>query len=383
MRIGILTGGGDVPGLNPCIKAVVNRVAHEGHEVIGLRRGWAALLEHDPDDPTSAARHFLPLEENTVRTIDRTGGTFLHTSRTNPSRVRAKDVPAHLAHRIDGEGPFDFTDHALRVIESIGIDVLIPIGGDDTLSYGLRMHDEGVPVIAIPKTMDNDVHGTDYCIGFSTAITRRRRVHPQPAHEHRLARADRRDRAVRPLQRRDVADLGLPCRRRPRGHLAKSRSTSTSSAQLLIADKSSNPSNYAMVTVSEGATLAGGEMVLSGEDDAYGHRKLGGIGELTSALIKERTGEDIIYQQLGYLMRSGSPDSLDLMVATNYAVMAADLALEGATGRMVALRSGTYTAVPISATREGVRRVDVDELYDVAHYRPKVRHVAGKPMFLY
>ena len=172
MRIGILTGGGDVPGLNPCIKAVVNRVAHEGHQVIGLRRGWASLLEHDPDDPASEARHFLPLEENTVRTIDRTGGTFLHTSRTNPSRVRAKDVPPHLAHRIEGDGPFDFTDHALRVIESIGIDVLIPIGGDDTLSYGLRMHDEGVPVIAMPKTMDNDVHGTDYCIGFSTAITR-------------------------------------------------------------------------------------------------------------------------------------------------------------------------------------------------------------------
>ena len=173
MRIGILTGGGDVPGLNPCIKAVVNRVAHEGHEVIGLRRGWAALLEHDPDDPTSEARHFLPLEANAVRTIDRTGGTFLHTSRTNPSRVRREGrAAAPRRTAIDGDGPFDFTDHALRVIESIGIDVLIPIGGDDTLSYALRLHDEGVPVIAIPKTMDNDVHGTDYCIGFSTAITR-------------------------------------------------------------------------------------------------------------------------------------------------------------------------------------------------------------------
>src|SRR3954464_6092993 len=172
MRIGILTGGGDVPGLNPCIKAVVNRVVHEGHEVIGLKRGWAALLEYDPEDDASRDEFFLPLDANAVRTIDRTGGTFLHTSRTNPSRVRASGVPPHLAHRIDGEGPFDFTDHALRVIESLGIDVLIPIGGDDTLSYALRMHDEGVPVIAIPKTMDNDVHGTDYCIGFSTAVSR-------------------------------------------------------------------------------------------------------------------------------------------------------------------------------------------------------------------
>jgi len=371
-----------VPGLNPCIKAVVNRVAHEGHEVIGLRRGWAALLEHDPDDPTSAEKWFLPLDPNVVRTIDRTGGTFLHTSRTNPSRVRPKAVPAHLAHRIDGDGPFDFTDHALRVIESLGIDVLIPIGGDDTLSYGLRMHDEGVPVIAIPKTMDNDVHGTDYCIGFSTAITRG----VQFIHNLRTSTGSHERIAVVELFGRYSGETCLIT-----AYLAGVDRAVISEVpfdvdrlgRLLIQDKHSNPSNYAMVTVSEGATLAGGEMVVSGEEDAYGHRKLGGIGELTSALIKERTGEDIIYQQLGYLMRSGSPDSLDLMVATNYAVMAADLALEGATGRMVALRSGTYTSVPISATREGVRRVDVDELYDVDEYQPKVRHVAGKPMFLY
>ena len=382
MRIGILTGGGDVPGLNPCIKAVVNRVAHEGHEVIGLRRGWAPLVGHDPSDPASAERWFLPLDEAVVRTIDRTGGTFLHTSRTNPSRVKAKDVPPHLAHSVDGDGPFDFTDHALRVIESLGIDVLIPIGGDDTLSYALRMHNEGVPVVAIPKTMDNDVHGTDYCIGFSTAITRG----VQFIHNLRTSTGSHERIAVIELFGRYSGETSLIT-----AYLAGVDRAVISEVPfdidrlgaLLVADKHANPSNYSMVTVSEGATLSGGEMVLSGEEDAYGHRKLGGIGELTSALIKERTGEDIIYQQLGYLMRSGSPDSLDLMVATNYAVMAADLALEGASGRMVALRSGTYTSVPISATREGVRRVDVDELYDVSEYRPKVRHVAGKPMFLY
>jgi 6-phosphofructokinase len=382
VRIGILTGGGDVPGLNPCIKAVVNRVAHDGHEVLGLRRGWAALLHHDPDDPASASEWFQPLTPSVVRTIDRTGGTFLHTSRTNPSRVRSSDVPPHLADRASGEGPFDFTDHALRVVESLGIDVLIPIGGDDTLSYALRMHDEGVPVIAIPKTMDNDVHGTDYCIGFSTAVTRG----VQFIHNLRTSTGSHERIAVVELFGRYSGETSLVT-----AYLAGVDRAVISEVpfdverlgDLLVADKRANPSNYAMVTVSEGATIAGGDMVVSGDEDAYGHRKLGGIGELTASLLKEHTGEEMIVQEVGYLMRSGAPDSLDLMVATNYAVMAADLALEGASGRMVALRSGTYTAVPISATREGVKRVDVDELYDADGYRPKVRHVAGKPMFLY
>jgi 6-phosphofructokinase 1 len=382
MRIGILTGGGDVPGLNPCIKAVVNRVVDAGHEVVGLRRGWAALVRHDLDDPESAEEWFQPLTSSTVRTIDRTGGTFLHTSRTNPSRVRADEVPAHLADDASGEGPFDFTSYALRVVEALGIDILLPIGGDDTLSYALRMHDEGVPVIAIPKTMDNDVHGTDYCIGFSTAVTRG----VQFIHNLRTSTGSHERIAVIELFGRYSGETSLVT-----AYLAGVDRAVISEVpfdvdrlgDLLVADKRANPSNYAMVTVSEGATLAGGDMVLSGEEDAYGHRKLGGNGELTAALLKERTGEDMIVQEVGYLMRSGAPDSLDLMVATNYAVMAADLALEGASGRMVALRNGTYTAVPLSATREGVKRVDVDELYDVDAYRPKVRHVAGKPMFLY
>jgi 6-phosphofructokinase 1 len=382
VRIGILTGGGDVPGLNPCIKAVVNRVAHDDHEVVGLRRGWAALLEHDLDDPGSAARCFQPLTPATVRTIDRTGGTFLHTSRTNPSRVRAKEVPPHLRDRATGEGPFDFTDHALRVVEALGIDVLVPIGGDDTLSYALRMHEEGVPVIAIPKTMDNDVHGTDYCIGFSTAVTRG----VQFIHNLRTSTGSHERIAVIELFGRYSGETSLVTAYLAgvdRAVISEVPFDVDKLGRLLLEDKRENPSNYAMLTVSEGATVAGGDMVLSGEEDAYGHRKLGGIGELTAALLKERTGEDMIVQVIGYLMRSGAPDSLDLMVATNYAVMAADLALEGASGRMVSLRNGTYTAVPISATREGVKRVDVDELYDVEAYRPKVRHVAGKPMFLY
>jgi ATP-dependent phosphofructokinase / diphosphate-dependent phosphofructokinase len=382
VRIGILTGGGDVPGLNPGIKAVVNRVADAGHEVVGIRRGWGGLLNTNPDDPTTIRANLIPLNPVSVRTIDRTGGTILHTSRTNPSRIKSPEVPDFLAADVSGDGPHDLTKHILRVLETQRIDVLIPIGGDDTLSYGLRMHDEGVPVIAIPKTMDNDVHGTDYCIGFSTAVTRG----VEFIHNLRTSTGSHERIAVVELFGRYSGETSLIT-----AYLAGVDRALISEvpfdidrlAALLLEDKAANPSNYSMVTVSEGATIQGGDMVLTGEADAYGHRKLGGIGLLTGELLKEKTGEGIVYQQVGYLMRSGRPDSLDLMVATNYAVMASDLALEGASGRMVALRGGTYTAVPISVTREGVKRVDVDELYDLTAYRPKVRHVTGKPMFLY
>ncbi len=382
MRIGILTGGGDVPGLNACVKAVVNRVADEGHEVVGIRRGWGGLAAVNPDDESTLHGNLIPLDPNTVRTVDRTGGTFLHTSRTNPAKMNGSAVPAFLAGRYPGEGPHDLTRHVLRVLDSQKIDVLIPIGGDDTLTYGLRMHDEGVPVIAVPKTMDNDVHGTDYCIGFSTAVTRG----VQFIHNLRTATGSHERIAVVELFGRYSGETSLIT-----GYLAGVDRAIISEVPfeiaklgpMLVDDKRRNPSNYSMMTISEGARLHEGEMLLGGDADAYGHRKLGGIGALTSELLKEHTGEDIIYQQIGYLMRSGVPDSLDLMVATNYAVMAADLALEGGAGRMVALRSGTYTHVPISVTREGVKRVDVDELYDSEAYRPKVRHVLGKPMFLY
>ncbi|HJU52511.1 MAG TPA: 6-phosphofructokinase [Acidimicrobiia bacterium] len=382
MRIGILTGGGDVPGLNACIKAVVNRVADEGHQVVGIKRGWGGLANLDPDDDSTYDPNVVDLDPNTVRTVDRTGGTFLHTSRTNPGKVKATSVPEFLKGRFPGEDVQDLTPHVLQVLEHQKIDVLIPIGGDDTLSYGLRMHDEGVPVVAVPKTMDNDVHGTDYCIGFSTAVTRG----VQFIHSLRTATGSHERIAVVELFGRYSGETSLIT-----GYLAGVDRAVISEVPfeigklgpMLVKDKKRNPSNYSMMTISEGARLEQGDMMLAGEADAYGHRKLGGIGALTAELLREHTGEDTIYQQIGYLMRSGAPDSLDLMVATNYAVMAADLALEGASGRMVALRGGTYTHVPISVTREGVKRVDVEELYDADAYRPKVRHVLGKPMFLY
>jgi ATP-dependent phosphofructokinase / diphosphate-dependent phosphofructokinase len=384
LRIGILTGGGDVPGLNPCIKAVVDRVIHDGHDVVGIRRGWGGLLEYDLDDPSSAERNLMPLDLNRVRTIDRTGGTVLHTSRTNPQRVRAKDVPRFLADRVEGEGegPFDFTDHVLKVLDECGIDALIPIGGDDTLSYALRLHQEGVPVIAIPKTMDNDVHGTDYCIGFSTAVTRS----VEFIHQLRTSTGSHERIAVIELFGRYSGETSLIAAYLSsvdRAIISEVPFEPEKLAALLVEDRRRNPSRYAMVTVSEGATYTGGDVHLSGEADAYGHSKLGGIGETVGEMIKQLTGQEIITQKLGYLMRSGRPDSLDLMVATNYAVMAADLAVDDHRGRMVALRSGTYTNVPISVTGEGAKRVDVDALYDVESYRPKVRQVTGKPMFLY
>jgi 6-phosphofructokinase 1 len=382
VRIGILTGGGDVPGLNPSIKAVVHRVAEEGHQVVGIRRGWGGLLNANLDDPDSLDDHFVELDMPKVRTIDRTGGTFLHTSRTNPSKVKRSGLPDFLEAPDDGDGPFDFTEHALRVLEAMRIDVLIPIGGDDTLSYGLRMHNEGVPVIAIPKTMDNDVHGTDYCIGFSTAVSRG----VEFIHDLRTSTGSHERIAVIELFGRYSGETSLVTAYLSgvdRALISEVPFDIDRLADLLLRDKTANPSNYAMVTISEGAQIIGGEMSLSGAADAYGHRKLGGIGMTTGDLLKERTGENIIYQQIAYLMRSGRPDSLDLMVATNFAVMAADLAIDGSSGRMVALRGGTYTSVPISVTGEGVKRVDVDELYDASQYLPKVRHVTGKPMFLY
>lgn len=387
-KIGILTGGGDVPGLNPCIKAVVNRAIDEGYEIVGIRRGWGGLLELNTDDPTSLERHVLPLNKNAVRTIDRTGGTMLHTSRTHPGKVRPNAVPDFLK---DPEHPEaeeadkslrDFTPHIMKNLEYLGIDTLIPIGGDDTLSYGERLHSEGIRVLAIPKTMDNDVYGTDYCIGFSTAVTRS----VQFIHQLRTSTGSHERIAVIELFGRNSGETSLIS-----SYLAGVDRAVISEvpfdpellADLVLKDKQDNPSNYAMVTVSEGAHMVGGKVVEYGETDAYGHRKLGGIGEITGEALKKITGESIINQKVSYLMRSGAPDALDLMVATNYANLAVNLIKNDVSGRMVALRDGKYTHIPMSTVTSGVKRVDVDELYDVKTYRPRIRHVMGKPMFLY
>ena len=388
MRIGILTGGGDVPGLNPSIKAVVNRAVDAGHEVVGIRRGCEPLLLVNRDDPTTIQEYIIPLTNASVRTIDRTGGTMLHTSRTNPGKVKPNDVPDFLK---DPEHPEaeaadkstrDFTPHVLKNLEHLKIDRLIPIGGDDTLSYGERLHREGFPVVAIPKTMDNDVYGTDYCIGFSTAVTRS----VQFIHQLRTSAGSHERIAVIELFGRNSGETSLISSYLAgvdRALISEVPFDPERLAELVAKDKKTNPSNYAMVTVSEGAHMVGGKVVEYGETDAYGHRKLGGIGEITGEALKKLTGQNIITQRIAYLMRSGAPDALDLMVGTNYAQLAVDLIVGGSSGRMVALRDGSYTHVAMSVVTSGVKRVDVDELYDTQNYRPKVRHVLGKPMFLY
>lgn len=386
MRIGILTGGGDVPGLNPAIKAAVMRLIEAGHEMVGIRRGWGGLLNFNMDDEKSTDTFTLPLDPLVVRTIDRTGGTFLHTSRTNPANVKPKDVPAFLKHTtVFGEGfadRYDFTQHTISVLKYLRIDALIAIGGDDTLSYALRLHNEGFPIVAIPKTMDNDVRGTDYCIGFSTSVTRSLEF----IHNMRTCTGSHERVAVIELFGRNSGETSLIS-----GYLGQVDRVLISEVpfdvdrvcDLIAKDKRDNPSHYAMLTVSEGAVPKGGSVIESGEADAYGHRKLGGVGEYVGEMIKKQTGENIMYQNVAYLMRSGPPDAMDMMVGTNFGTLAADLILSGQHGRMVALVGGKYTSSPLSEVGGGPRTVDVSELYDAEQYRPRIKNVAGKPMFLY
>lgn len=380
--IGILTGGGDVPGLNPCIKQLVVRAGELGMNVVGIRNGWEGLLAYNPDEPATAEKYTIPLTSATVRTIDRSGGTILHTSRTNPSAVSYKSAPPFLKDAYtDQTQKIDFTAHILKNLEKLGIDVLVPIGGDDTLSFAMRLHQEGFPVVAVPKTMDNDVMGTDYCIGFSTAVTRSVNF----IHSLRTSAGSHERIAVIELFGRYCGATSLVA-----GYLAGVDRVIISEvpfdierlANFLVEDRRKNPSGYAMMTISEGALMEGGDMVLRGEADAFGHRKLGGIGAVTSEAIKKITGIDMIFQPLFYLMRSGSPDSLDLMVAMNYANLAIELIRSSQLGHMVALNRGCYKALPISELKGGARKVDVDHLYDPETYRPTIKAIGDKPMFL-
>lgn len=386
MRIGILTGGGDVPGLNPCIKAVVYHAIDAGAEVVGIKRGWGGLLEYNIEDPGSAHQNVIELTKSLTRTVDRTGGTFLHTSRTNPGKVKKSEVPVFLRGSEWESAPedarIDCTPHVVRVLQHLRIDAMITIGGDDTQSYALRMHREGIPVVAIPKTMDNDIYGTDYCIGFSTAVTRSvdfitnlRTVagsHERIAVVELFGRNSGEtsiisaylggvDRAIISEVPFDVGRLG----------------------EMLARDRERNPSHYAIMTISEGAQMVGGSVVETGEEDAYGHRKLGNIGNLAADQIRKISGVNTVYQQVAYLMRSGEPDALDRMVAISYANLATDLVLKKETGKLVALREGKYTYINIETMGKGLKRVDVDELYDIQEYKPKIAQMLGKPMFLY
>ncbi len=384
--IGILTGGGDVPGLNPAIKSVAMSAFDNGYKMVGIRRGWAGLLQYNLDEPSTYDYYVKKLTRDDVRTVDRTGGTFLHTSRTNPQKVKPGDVPDFLKNsnygkKLDDKGTMDYTDYVLKVLEHLGVDVLVSIGGDDTLSFSVRLNKEGFPIVGIPKTMDNDVFGTDYCIGFSTAVTRSvdfiTNMRTSVGSHERIGIVE--------LFGRNSGETSLISAYLSyvdRAIISEVPFDIHKLADFLLEDKRNNPSNYCMMTISEGAIMEGGSIVETGEADAYGHRKLGGVGEQTAEEIKRITGQDIMYQQLGYLMRSGAPDSLDRMVAMSYGNLAVQLIKRNETGKLVALHGGKYTTVPINMVLAGQKRVDIASFYDIENYLPKIKDFMGIPMFL-
>jgi 6-phosphofructokinase 1 len=383
-RVGILTGGGDVPGLNAAIKTFVWRMEEAGYEVVGLRRGWAALLHVVPSRVADNSHWIVPLTRASTRTIDRSGGTVLHTSRINPAITNPDGVPEHLrgaAPPPGANGKVDLTASALQVLEFLRLDALVAIGGDGTLSFARRLHLEGVNVIGLPKTMDNDVYGTDYCIGFSTAVTRSVNF----IHDLRTAAGSHERYLVVELFGRNSGEtclLASYLSGADRALIAEVPFDPERVVAMMAEDKATNPSNYAVAAISEGAFPAGGQPFESGEADAVGNRELGGVGRFLREELQKNTGDRVIYQRLGYLMRSGPPDSLDRLVASNFANLAADLIQAGKSGRLIAIRGGRYATEPIETVGEGIKRVDVERFYDAEQYRPTIIGVMGLPMFL-
>jgi len=386
--IGILTGGGDVPGLNPAIRAVTIRARIEGYKVIGIRRGWAGAIDIIRDKKADNSNNFIELTEDIVNRAGRTGGTFIHTSRTKPSKVKKANVPEHLKDEYNDKIN-DLTPEVLKNLEFLNIDYLVPIGGDDTLSYGVHLHTQGVKVVAIPKTMDNDVPGSDYCIGFSTCVTRTISLANNlrtsaGSHERFLVMevfgryagftamlptmAGAANRCVIPEYKFDMENL----------------------TDLLVYDRKQNPSNYSMVLVSEGAMFEGGEMVFKDSTtDAYGHKKLGGIGDLVSEELKNRSAKynngkkiNVINQKLGYMVRGGDPDAIDSIVPMAYGNLALDLILDNIHGRLVVLKNGRYDNIPIGIVTSQKKLVNVKKHYHTERLRPFYKRFEMQPLFL-
>ena len=386
--IGILTGGGDVPGLNPAIRAVTFRALREGYEVIGIRRGWGGLVDIVRDEKYDNSNNFQRLTEDVVNRAGRTGGTFLHSSRTNPARVSKSTLPDHLKDRYTEEKN-DLTPEVLKNLAWLGIEYVIPIGGDDTLSYGVRLYQEGVRVVAIPKTMDNDVPGTDYCIGFSTCVTRT----IQMTNALRTSAGSHERFMVLEVFGRYAgftAMLPTMAGAANRCVIPEHKFNIEQLAELLVHDRNRNPSRYSIVLVSEGAMFEGGEMVFQNTAaDAFGHRKLGGIGdlvsdELTQLSPKYNGGKRIecINQKLGYLVRCGDPDAIDSIVPMAYGNLALDLLLNRIHGRLVVLKNGRYDNVPIETVTSTKKIVNVKEHYSTERLRPVYQSFEMKPLFL-
>ncbi|MCR9012931.1 6-phosphofructokinase [Gabonibacter chumensis] len=386
--IGILTGGGDVPGLNPAIRAVTIRALREGYKVIGIRRGWKGLIDIIRDSEYDNSDNFFELTEEIVNRAGRTGGTFLHTSRTRASHVPKASVPEHLQDKYTDDIN-DLTPEVLKNLDFIGVDFLIPIGGDDTLSYAVRLSQEGVRVVAIPKTMDNDVPGTDYCIGFSTCITRTISL----THDLRTSAGSHERILVLEVFGRYAgftAMLPTLAGAANRCVIPEYQFDIELLTELLCEDRFTNPSRYSVVLVSEGATYSGGDMIFQSEEkDMFGHKKLGGIGDLISRQLKELTpqfnrGEaiDTITQKLGYLVRCGDPDALDSIVPMAYGNLALDLINKGLHGRLVILRNGRYDNAPIEIVTSSKKLVDVQKFYNTERLRPKYNSFEFMPQMI-
>jgi len=386
--IGILTGGGDVPGLNPAIRAVTFRALREGYEVIGFRRGWAGLVDMVRDEKYDNSNNFQRLTEDVVNRAGRTGGTFLHSSRTNPGRVSKSSVPDHLKDQFKEEKN-DLTAEVLKNLAWLGVDYMIPIGGDDTLSYGVRLYKEGMRVVAIPKTMDNDVPGTDYCIGFSTCITRT----IQMTNSLRTSAGSHERFMVLEVFGRYAgftAMLPTMAGAANRCVIPEHKFNIEQLTELLVHDRNRNPSRYSIVLVSEGAMFEGGEMVFQKEAaDAFGHKKLGGIGDLVSEELTQLSPKfnngkkvDCINQKLGYLVRCGDPDAIDSVVPMAYGNLALDLILNKIHGRLVVLKNGRYDNMPIDTVTATKKVVNVKEHYSTERLRPVYQSFEMKPLFL-
>ena len=386
--IGILTGGGDVPGLNPAIRAITIRALHEGYRVIGIRRGWAGLTDFVRDKHASNAQNTIELSEEIVNRVGRTGGTFLHTSRTRPNNIPLTNIPDHLKDKFIDEKN-DLTPEILKNIEFLGIDYLIPIGGDDTLSYGCKLHHEGVKVIAVPKTMDNDVPGTDYCIGFSTCVTRTISL----THALRTtAGSHERFLVIEVFGRYAGFTALMPTMAGSANRcvIPEHKFRIERLCELLSEDRYTNPNHYSVVLVSEGAAIHGEEMTFeSQEKDMFGHKKLGGIGDLISNRLKDLSPQfnsgrriNVINQRLSYLVRCGDPDAIDSIVPMAYGNLALDLILEGKHGTMVCLKDGKYDNVPIEIVTSTKKAVDIEKYYNTDRLRPKYKSFKNKPLFI-
>jgi len=387
--IGILTGGGDVPGLNPAIRAVTIRALREGHRVIGLRRGWGGLVDLIPDKDADNRAHAEVLAEDAVNRAGRTGGTFLHTSRTRPSRLPKALVPPHLQSKYQDDTN-DITDEVLANLDFLGIDYLIPIGGDDTLSYGAHLHQHGVPVVAIPKTMDNDVPGTDYCVGFSTCVTRTIEL----THKLRTSAGSHERFLVIEVFGRYAGYTALLPTMAGAAHrcvIPEHTFDIEQLTELLVHDRDRNPSNYSVVLISEGAQMTGDDAMSfeSEEADQFGHRKLGGIGDRVADALKRHSPRfnqgrqiNVISQRLGYLVRSGDPDALDSIVPMAFGNLALDLIDSGTSGRLVSVHNGRYGSVPIDVIVGAKKVVDVDKYYSTDRLRPKYKAFADLPLFI-